>query len=162
MKTVVLSSLTICVMGIAQVAVAGTQQEWSATAYFVATEPGELIGPPNGKQVRVGVRSHATRLHETGAMAGESASAWCDGMSMLDGAGAVTLGVGYCTSYYDNGDVLFQYYMTKPGQPGKWTLMGGTGRFEGATGSGTTTVTSRRSDNGAAWTQQTKGTITLK
>jgi hypothetical protein len=48
-----------------------------------------------------------------------------------------------------------------PSGDSNWTVFGGTGRFAGATGSGTTKDISNRGD-GVAWTNETKGTIKTK
>jgi hypothetical protein len=55
--------------------------------------------------------------------------------------------------------IYYSYMLGEEGEPVTWTVMGGSGAFEGATGSGTSTTTSRRGD-GQAWTSQSKGSIT--
>jgi hypothetical protein len=141
-------------------AAADTQQT-SSTGYFTGLDQGEVIQQPDGSKVRVGMRSHANLVAESGPLKGQTASQWCDGMALLDGAGAATVNVGYCTLVYDNGDRLWVSYLNKPGQAGQWTVIGGTGRFEGATGSGSGEMVSQRGD-GMSWTNQSKGTITTK
>jgi hypothetical protein len=136
-------------------------RESSSTAYNVGIDQGEVLDQPNGQRIRIGVRSHANVLGSSGVMAGLTASQWCDGMQMLDAAGQPTVNVGYCTLVYDNGDRLWVSYLNKPGQPGNWWVIGGTGRFDGATGSGSGSLVSQRGD-GRSWTSQSKGTITTK
>ena len=62
----------------------------------------------------------------------------------------------------DNGDMLYiSYMMDGATQTGKWTVMGGSGAYAGATGSGTTSVVSRRGD-GMAWTSNAEGSLTTQ
>jgi len=132
-------------------------QKTSATAHFVVISQGDAFEMPNGDKGFYGGQSHATSIREDGTMA----SQWCTGEVGVNDAGEMTGGAGYCTIIEDNGDVIWVSYVNVAGQPGTWTVMGGTGAYEGATGGGTSTVVSQRAD-GQAWTGQSTGTITTK
>jgi len=58
-------------------------------------------------------------------------------------------------------DVSWYSYVTSGTDHVSWSVMGGTGKYAGATGGGTGTVVSRRSD-GVSWTVQSKGTLITK
>ena len=93
---------------------------------------------------------------------GETTSQWCNGEQYRDAKGTPMYGAGYCTIFNDNGDILWVSFMNSgEGKPGTWAVIGGTGQYQGATGSGTTEQVSRRSD-GYAWTSKSKGTLTTK
>ncbi|MDI9245321.1 hypothetical protein [Marinobacter sp. CHS3-4] len=125
--------------------------------YWVQIAPGQTVDMPSGAKGKTVIRNHATVVQANGNVA----SQWCTGHQGVDGSGAAG-GAGYCTSIYDNGDmVYFSYLLGAEDEPATWTVMGGTGAYEGATGSGTSTITSQRAD-GRAWTSQARGSITTK
>ena len=133
--------------------VAADTREVSNIAYFVTIDDGNEITVPNGGQVTVGIRSHANVVDK---VTGEDFSQWCVGEAGTD------TGAGYCTLVADNGDALWVSYVFMPGEEGSsWTIMGGTGQYAGATGSGTTSNVSERGD-GRAWTSKSVGTLTTK
>jgi hypothetical protein len=143
----------------AQVAAAGTEQ-LTATYYFLGVDEGEVLEGPNGGKFTAGLRSHGHGVSSTG----EIVSIWCDAGNHLNAAGQATVGVGYCRQVYDNGDwlwVSFTQQFSNGVGVANWTVVGGTGKYEGATGSGTTTDVSQRGD-GRAWASQAKGTIKTK
>jgi hypothetical protein len=157
MKALVSTSVILAFACLAQVAAAETEQ-LSSTNYFVIIDPGEVIDQPNGRKITIGGRTQGTLVHDTGA----TDSIWCDFMNYLNEAGAATKGVGYCRSVTDNGDTLWLSFVQQfPSGAATWTVMGGTGRYEGATGAGTTENVSERGD-GLAWTSKSKGTVTTK
>jgi hypothetical protein len=123
----------------------------------VVIDRGEVIDLPNGTKVTVGMRTHGSAVSPTG----EERSQWCTSEAHTNAAGEPTGGAGHCEAYYDNGDILWSSFLTRPGQPTRWSVMGGTGRYEGATGGGTATLVSMRSD-GSAWTGKLEGTIVTK
>lgn len=143
----------------AVIAIAETQ-DVSTTNYGVVVESGDIIETPAGTRVAVGELVHLSIVNEGTE---EQQSQWCRGESELDGPSAVSgRAAGYCTIIADNGDVLWvSYFSPGNGQPTLWNVMGGTGEYEGATGSGTTQLTSERGD-GEAWTSQSTGTLTTK
>ena len=132
--------------------VAADTREVSNTAYFVTMDDGNEITVPNGGQITVGIRTHANVVDE---VTGEDFSQWCVGE-----AGADT-GAGYCTLVADNGDALWVSYVFTSAGSSNWTIMGGTGQYVGATGSGTASNVSQRGD-GRAWTSKAVGTLTTK
>jgi hypothetical protein len=134
---------------------AGTEQV-SSTAHWVQMDPGTAVEMPNGAKGRATMRAHATVIQANG----ELSSQWCTGHQGVGPTGQAG-GAGYCTIFSDNGDMLYVSYMLGGDQGGQWTVMGGTGRYMDASGSGTTTVVSRRAD-GQAWTSTSKGTLTTK
>jgi hypothetical protein len=131
-------------------------QAVSVTGHFVSVDQGEVVTQPNGTSVRVGQLSHSTNVNDD---TGEVVSQWCRANTVLDDSGAGVAGAGLCTQIYDDGAIAWVSFRNKAGQPGTWTSTGGTGRFEGQTGSGTTELVSNRGD-GRAWTVKAQGTLT--
>ena len=128
-----------------------------STLYWVQTDAGQVVEMPSGTKGRTVVRNHVTVVSADG----EVSSQWCTGHQGVDGSGRAG-GAGYCTSISDNGDMLYlSYVMGAEDEPASWTVMGGTGAYEGATGSGTSITTSLRGD-GRAWTSRAQGSITTQ
>lgn len=148
-----IGAFAICV---AFTAVAETEKV-DSTLYWVQVDPGRAVEMPNGAKGRTVMRNHVTVVQADG----DVSSQWCTGHQGVDGSGQAG-GAGYCTSIADNGDMLYvSYLLGSEEEPATWTVMGGTGGYEGATGSGTSTMTSRRGD-GQAWTSRAQGSITTK
>lgn len=135
---------------------AADTREVSNTSYNVNVNDGEEITTPAGNQLTLGAVSHGSVQDE---VTGESFSRWCRGESGEVEGGPT--GAGYCTLIADNGNVLWVSYVLHGDEPSTWTVMGGTGQYEGASGSGTTMVVSQRAD-GQAWTSKDTGTLTTK
>ena len=62
----------------------------------------------------------------------------CIGASIIDKKGNPGDGAGYCDGIDKDGDVFLIWYRNK-GNDRTWSFMGGTGKFDGITGGGTTT-----------------------
>lgn len=139
-------------------AIADTQQ-LSVTGYTVVTKMPEKFTFPDGRTVLAGGENHATIVNDK---TGEVTSQWCTGDQYPDASGNVTSIVGRCTVVYDSGDAVWIAYVGGAmDQPGTWTVIGGTGKYAGATGGGTVRVASQRAD-GYAFTQKATGTLTTK
>ena len=130
-------------------------QTIKATVEHVQVEQGDLVTGPNGGQSRVGNLSHASIVNDE---TGERTSQWCRGNAVLDDAGMPAIQVGFCTIIYDGGDMLWISYLGDQSGENTYTVMGGTGQFEGATGGGINRIVSQRGD-GRAWTSKAEGTI---
>lgn len=128
----------------------------SQTNYFVAIDQGEVVTQPDGTRIRIGQVSHANGVDDN---TGEQVSAWCYGQSVLGNSDAPVAGAGYCAQVDDDGDIAWFSFRNYAGQNGTWTAMGGTGKYEGQTGSGTSENISNRGD-GRGWTSKAKGKIT--
>lgn len=131
----------------------------SSTAYSVSLAPGERITLPNGRVVLIGMRSHASLVDDK---TGEISSQWCTANGYPGSDGELTAIAGFCSVVADDGDETWISFVGgAAGQPLSWTVMGGTGRYAGATGGGTSRETSNRGD-GFAWTSKGSGTVTTK
>jgi hypothetical protein len=138
---------------------AATTQQISSTGYAVNFGSGERITLPNGKVVLVGMRSHASLVNDE---TGELSSQWCTANGYPDASGELTAIAGFCSVTADNGDELWLSFVGgAEDQPSSWTVMGGTGQYAGATGSGTSRNASNRGD-GYAWAMKSTGTLTTK
>jgi hypothetical protein len=157
MRTFASSSLAIGFLFLSMSAAAETQ-EVSNVSYGVSLDQGQVIDLPGGRKVRVGMRSHSSVVEDRTQ---EVFSQWCTSEAQLDAAGKPTIEVGYCALLADNGDVLWLSFFNPGPEKSTWTVIGGTGQYEGATGSGTSSVSSQRGD-GYASTFKSSGTITTK
>ncbi len=151
MKKTMIAVFAACLAPFAQ---AETMQV-SSTTHWVTVDPGQPVQMPSGAKGMRTMRLHGSVVGSDGM----HASQWCTGHSGVSADGAPG-GAGYCTMITDDGDMLYISYMTD-GATGKsmWSVMGGTGAYAGATGSGTTSLVSRRGD-GLAWTSTAEGSIT--
>jgi hypothetical protein len=111
---------------------------------FYAVESMEQTELPDG--------SIAVKVHQKGFVTGNTASNPF-GTSIQDCTGSGTVGTdgsqgmtyGYCAGIDRFGDVFFIWWNTD-GQAGNWGLMGGTGKFDGMTATGTTRQLTEWSD----------------
>jgi len=158
MNRAITCGLTVALGSFALGAFADTQQV-STTIQQVVTKMPEKVDLPNGKVVMANGEWHGSAVNDK---TGEQSSQWCTGEQYPDAKGTPMYGAGYCTIFYDNGDILWVSFMGNgEGKPGSWAVIGGTGRWEGATGGGKTDMVSQRSD-GYAWTSKSTGTLTTK
>ena len=83
----------------------------------------------------------------------------CSGTYLLDANGQVDTGYGYCDVVDGDNDIWWLSWETK-GDDGTWQVLGGTGKYEGMTGKGTSKVLSQTADGRFAlrW----EGTANLK
>ena len=132
-------------------------QTLKLTVDAVQIQQGELVTGSNGGQSRVGGLSQASILNDE---TGERSVQWCRGNTLLDDAGMPTVQVGFCTVVYDSGDLVWISYLGDA-QSGEntYTVIGGTGQYEGATGGGVNRIVSARGD-GRTWTSKAEGKIT--
>ena len=154
MKKLINFVWVFAIVGVGSCVHADTEQV-NSTAYQVQISDGDPFEMPNGSKGVYGLTTHATLVQNDG----QTASQWCTGEMGLGDNGEPTGVGGYCTIIQDNGDVLWVSYLGTPETGTAWTVMGGTGQYEGATGGGTSTMVSQRAD-GQAWTSQSTGTIT--
>jgi hypothetical protein len=129
------------------------------TVDAVQIQQGDLVTGANGAQSRVGSLSQASILNDE---TGERSVQWCRGNALLDDTGMPTTQVGFCTVVYDSGDLLWISYLgnAESGE-NTYTVIGGTGQYEGATGGGVNRVVSQRAD-GRTWTSKAEGTLTTQ
>jgi hypothetical protein len=127
--------------------------------YLVEVASGEEITLPKGQKIATDLTSHGTVVDKA---TGEVSSQWCSGTEFSDSAGKSMNGVGHCTVFSDNGDMLWLAFLNGTAdQPNAWTVLGGTGEYAGATGGGSCSWDSERAD-GAAATSTCTGTINTK
>jgi hypothetical protein len=137
----------------------GATEKLDITGYWVVMNRGHEMPLPNGSKVTPGGEAHATIVNAT---TGEQASQWCAVTGYQNAAGDTSSQIGSCGVFYDNGDIVWLSFLTTgPDDAGDWTVLGGTGRYNGATGGGTCKYESRRSD-GSSWTSSCTGEITTR
>jgi hypothetical protein len=150
-------SLTIAACCAAAFAGASTEQ-FAETGHEVTTEVGDRIPLANGNVLVTHSQSHASPVNDN---TGVQTSEWCNFDSLLDAKDVLVEFVGYCTRVYDSGDLMWISIAGRSAEASEFTILGGTGRFAGATGSGTTRVVSVRGD-GRENTFKNVGTLTTK
>lgn len=69
----------------------------------------------------------------------------CSGTYILDKDQEITGGNGYCDSVDSDGDVWWMWWKLD-GEKGSWGVLGGTGKYDGMTGGGTTEILSQSPD----------------
>ncbi len=109
-----------------------------------------------------GARGHVGGLFHSNVIdsEGEHASQWCASTGISNPQNAPLGSAGYCTLVGSNGDVLWVWFHNLgPGTPSVWGVIGGTGAWAGATGSGTTEPVTQSPD-GRAFVNKSTGTIT--
>ena len=83
----------------------------------------------------------------------------CIGSNIMDAEGMLIDGYGHCRGIDADGDVWFIWYHNSP-DGNSWGLMGGTGKFEGIEGGGTTQANPPTADGRLVITWE--GTWTMK
>ena len=156
MKKVACLALVVGLVCIAAAALAGTRKI-DETVYSIGTDLGEVVTLPNGSKVRVGMNWRTANVDVSGV----EHTGWCTQTAHLDASDQPTSGVGHCVFYQDNGDAVWVALSYKVGQLTMWTVMGGTGQYDGATGGGTSSLISQRGD-GTASTFKSQGSIITK
>ena len=70
----------------------------------------------------------------------------CGGSIVVGTDGAAVNGGGYCEATDKDGDVWWLSWADYDGNGNTWTILGGTGKYEGMTGSGTVAVLMQSAD----------------
>ena len=93
----------------------------------------------------------AVRVHQKGSVTAEGTpfhlgNQDCFSTAILAAEGPPTVTFGYCDSSDEDGDVWIVSFKNEADEPGTWKLIGGTGKYAGITGGGTSTVDMQSSD----------------
>jgi hypothetical protein len=132
--------------------------EFTETGTEVPTQSGDKVTLANGNVLMTHSQSHASPVNDK---TGEQTSEWCSYDWLLDAKAVLVQFVGHCTRVYDSGDLMWISITGTKAEVSEFTILGGTGKFAGASGGGTTTVTSMRGD-GLVNTFKNVGTLTTK
>lgn len=151
MKKIFVGLFAACLTAFAQ---AETMQVESTT-YWVIVDPGQPVELPSGAKGMATMRVHGTSVRSDGV----TNSQWCTGHQGVSAQGQQG-GAGYCSIIADNGDMLYVSFINGADGMTKWSVMGGSGGYAGATGGGTSKTVSERGD-GQAWTTTSTGKISV-
>jgi hypothetical protein len=151
---VFLTIVFCCVAGLADAAA----EQFSETGREVTTQTGDRVALANGNILVTHAQSHASPVDDK---TGVQTSEWCNFDSLLDAKETLVQFVGYCTRVYDGGDLMWISITGKSAEASEFTILGGTGKFAGATGGGTSKVISTDRD-GRENTFKNIGTLTTK
>jgi hypothetical protein len=115
---------------------AQAQQTGSGTATYVPAKI-KKMELPDGTMLE---RSHLRTVvvADDPAVPFHMSTQDCLGTNILDAEGNLLTGRGYCDGVDGDGDVWWIWWNNGP-TGGDWGFMGGTGKYEGITGGGTTT-----------------------
>ena len=83
----------------------------------------------------------------------------CSGTNLYDAKNMLVEGAGSCSAVDADGDIWWIWYHNTSSER-RWTIIGGTGKYAGMTGSGTTTVLGASPDGRLAITWE--GTSSIK
>ena len=132
---------------IAANAFAGETIQYTETVYIQLTRTGDEVNLSNERKVRRDDQSLGIVVNDK---TGEVASEWCSGVTFVDPGPNSIASASSCTALYENGDAMLIWleWVTdnKGAEHCQWKIMGGTGRFSGATGNATTEVTKTLAD----------------
>src|SRR5512143_1936839 len=157
MRAKLTGALAIGLCCVAAFADAATEQ-FSETGHEVTTQPGDRVALANGNVLVTHSQSHASPVNDK---TGEQTSEWCNFDSLLDAKDVLVEFVGYCTRVYDSGDLMWISIAGKTAEASEFRILGGTRKFAGATGSGTSRLISTRGD-GRENTFKNVGTLTTR
>ncbi len=115
----------------------------SGTAAYVpvASDTSEL---PSGKLLRR-VHSKTIILADDDTLPFHLARQDCSGTYVLTPEGEIEIGRGHCEAVDQDGDVWWLWWESVS-ESGKWGILGGTGKYDGMAGSGTTTPIAAHDD----------------
>ena len=96
-------------------------------------EPGETFELPNGKTFS-SLRSKLVHLGVSDGNPFDKAISTCSGSCTMEADGSAGMCFGACSGYDVDGDVY--HFIWDGFADGTWTLIGGTGKWEGSSGGG--------------------------
>jgi len=150
MSTRVFALLVLFVSGVAL----GETITVDATGHYVRINEPEFLELVDDHELYPGYRRHISVTGKDG----KAESHWCFGSNVMDGS-TLEFGAGYCTALDDDGDVYWTWFEVAKRGGFAWKVMGGTGKYKGATGGGTSRASGSLPDGSA--TLLIKGTIEL-
>ena len=134
--------------------VAGETIIVDATGHYVRLNDPDMIDLKNDDEAYHGYLREITVTRKDG----KTETRWCTGTNVMDG-GDLSFGAGYCTTIDEDGDAYWTWFTVRLRGGFDWRVMGGTGKYEGATGSGQSTAIEMLPDGSA--TLAITGTIEL-
>jgi hypothetical protein len=153
-----LSGLTIIIVALLFAPPGIQAQEYSDSgyaAYFPVSQ--EVLELADGR-VNVGTTNNGYILAEDTESPFHLVSQSCSGTNVIGADGNFQRSAGHCAGRDKDGDMYWlSFWNTADG--GEWTLFGGTGKFEGISGGGTSQTIAQ--DAGGAFVIRWKGTWRL-
>ena len=102
-----------------------------STGHYVRLNDPDMIELENDDEAYHGYRRHITAIGKNG----KTESHWCIGTNLMDGD-ELDFGAGYCTILDEDGDAYWTWFQVRKRGGFDWQVMGGTGKYQGSTGSG--------------------------
>lgn len=125
-----------------------------ATGHYVRINEPAFIELAGDHEMYPGYRRHISVANDDGS----AESHWCFGSNIMNDSD-LEFGAGYCTAVDEDGDVYWTWFEVARRGGFNWQVMGGTGKYSGATGSGTSRATGSLPDGSATF--RIRGTIEL-
>jgi hypothetical protein len=157
MKMVLVAPLAACLLTPGILVAAAEELAVAGIVEYEAPSAEPATGLGDVRLVNMNLAGRIT--DERGVAAIDGNSHVCEGSFVQGEDGSLTAGAGYCVQSDAEGDVWWISWRGLPGDT-EWTVIGGTGKFEGASGSGMTTAVSENPDGSSVIRYE--GTLTLR
>lgn len=135
MKRVVLA-LAVAVSGLLFVTADAQAQEMSASGYAAYMQTGATTTALGEGRTRVDQTSDGYVMTDDPASPFHLMAQDCAGTNLIAADGTLERASGYCAARDADGDMYWFWYWNGPAGS-EWGLIGGTGKFDGITGGGT-------------------------
>ncbi len=145
------------VLGVPSIAIAAEKtQQLDSTIYAIYIDQ-----PKTDKLSTNGIEiSYGSLLQgHTVASNGEHYSQWCQATGAAKDSKALG-GAGFCTLIDERGDIFWVWLRDTSDSTNDWGVIGGTGKYVGATGGGSTKLVKTMPDGTLVF--ETKGTVTTR
>lgn len=125
-----------------------------STGHYVLLNDPDMIELEGDFEAYHGYRRHITAV----GLDGKTESHWCVGTNVMDDD-SLSFGAGYCTILDEDGDAYWTWFQVRKRGGYDWQVMGGTGKYQGASGKGVSTAVSSLPDGTATF--EIKGVVEL-
>jgi hypothetical protein len=143
----------VLVMIISRVAM-GETVTIESTGHYVPLNDPDMIELEKKYEAYHGYERHITAIGKDG----KTESHWCIGTNLMNDD-ELAFGAGYCTILDEDGDAYWTWFQVRKRGGFDWQVKGGTGKYEGSTGSGFSKAVSSLPDG--TTTLEINGTIEL-
>lgn len=145
----------VCLIGIfASAVVVAETIVVDATGHYARINEPAFVELEDDNEMYPGYRRHISVTNKDGT----AESHWCFGSNVMDDDD-LEFGGGFCTALDEDGDVYWTWFEVARRGGFDWIVMGGTGKYKGATGSGASRASGSLPDGSATF--QIKGEIEL-
>ena len=105
-----------------------------STGYYVRLNEPSWMELNDGREAYPDYRRHITAVDGNGKVE----SHWCSGTNVVSKE-KFEWGGGYCAAFDEDGDTYWMWFRPDGAERFAWKVMGGTGKYEGSSGNGSST-----------------------